>query len=123
MKIFILEDNEDRIDYFRKLFCLHDLAVSKTARSAIIRLGATDFDMIFLDHDLGDEQMVSIADKNTGSEVVRYILSEEIKKQAIFFLHTQNPVAARTMRHSLKDKQYRVFIKPFTLLYTEFPLQ
>jgi len=123
MKIFILEDNEDRIIYFRQLFIDHDLFVATTAREAILALdGTTEFDLIFLDHDLGGEQMVDMKNTNTGSEVVRYLVTIADKVNSIIFLHTQNPVAARAMRCTLKENDFRVFIKPFTSLYTEYPL-
>jgi len=55
-RVFIVEDNQERIDWFQKKLepIVSMLAITKDPDKAIVYLGAyEDFDAVFLDHDLG----------------------------------------------------------------------
>jgi len=54
MKIFVLDDSPLRLAAFRRHFEReHDVQTAQTAKAAIELLSLQDFDLIFLDHDLG----------------------------------------------------------------------
>jgi CheY-like chemotaxis protein len=104
MRIFVLEDNEERIKQFKKAFADHTWTMVQTADAAIRHLTMdSEYDIVFLDHDLGGQQYVSTRDKNTGSEVVRWMLSDEgtIPKDKRIVIHSMNPDAATSMHINL----------------------
>ena len=104
LKIFILEDNEDRIQWFKKTFKKCKLYITKDINKALSMLLSNNFDAIFLDHDL-DEFDVS----KTGRELTRQMKKKKIAPLTPVILHTKNPLGRRKMaRHLLKykPKQY-----------------
>jgi CheY-like chemotaxis protein len=106
MKILILEDDPNRIKTFKaKLGIQHKLTCIDTAEAAIEYLRMEEFDVVFLDHDLGGEQMVDTADENTGSEVVRWLTQTEKGNRHVyvtFVIHSLNTPAAESMENTLK---------------------
>lgn len=115
INILVLEDDEHRITQFReRFFSLFNgkdkdlitgvVEYARTAKEAIEFLKETaHFDVIFLDHDLGDRVFVSSDDENTGSEVVRYLISNSEKyKNTIFIVHSFNQPAAKNMVFNIR---------------------
>lgn len=49
-RVFVLDDTEDRLRWFRER--LPEMKFAKTAQAAIEILAAEKFDLVFLDHDL-----------------------------------------------------------------------
>jgi CheY-like chemotaxis protein len=123
MRIFILEDDHERIKTFRRKLIGHEIVVAETAQEAINALGthkdamtrASRFDLIFLDHDLGGEQMVSTAGRNTGSEVVRWMVTEMGKCPSVI-VHSLNTPAALEMQNKLCEIGVDCHRIPFTKL-------
>ena len=123
MRIFILEDDHERIKTFRRKLIGHEIVVTETAQDAINTLGterdamdrASRFDLIFLDHDLGGEQMVATAGRNTGSEVVRWMVLE-MGKAPLVIVHSLNTPAAMEMQAKLCDAGFDCHRIPFTKL-------
>lgn len=101
MRIFILEDDHERIELFRKFLFDQDLTIAEDAIDAIAILSNNKFDLLMLDHDLGNRQMVSSDDKNTGSEVVRWIVQSGMKCPTTI-IHSYNPDGAESMFNALK---------------------
>lgn len=101
--ILILEDDETRIKYFQQRFLnvssTHQIYYARTAQQAISLLSTIDkFELIFLDHDLGNRVFVSTDDENTGSEVVRFLIKNSHKYiNTYFIIHSFNTVAAKQM--------------------------
>ena len=119
MRIFVLEDNENRIKFFAKFLRNHDAVIADNVEDAKKILGYKYFDMLFLDHDLGGEVLVDSSQENTGYQLVKYIVNKKLQKDSIFVLHSQNPVGAINMLELLKNNKYRVLMKPFTYIYNE----
>lgn len=119
MRIFILEDDHERIKTFRRKLIGHELVVAETAQAAINALGCerdamtreSRFDVIFLDHDLGGEQMVATA----GSEVVRWMVLE-MGNAPLVIVHSLNAPAAMEMQAKLCDSGFDCHRIPFTKL-------
>ena len=53
MRIFVLEDDSYRVNFFLDKFCDCDVIVTENAQVAIDYLKNEVFDYLFLDHDLG----------------------------------------------------------------------
>lgn len=92
----------DRMAVFNDRLRTHDVTHVDTAADAIQQLKKNEFELVFLDHDLGGEMFVSTADTNTGSEVVRWMVSPEYEKHSpVVIVHSHNEPAAVSMEHAL----------------------
>lgn len=114
MKVFVLEDNEERIKWFRSHY--PSAMVYTTAAEAIkwltVSKSSVEWDLIFLDHDLGG---TSYADSNSplhGMEVVRWIEQNHPKAKRII-IHSLNYPAAIEMEKRLHEAGYPVYRMPF----------
>lgn len=98
--IFILEDNEFRIEWFKKtLGNDFNLTFSDKVNETKYLLNHNKYDILFLDHDLDGKQWVEITDENTGSRV-----AEEIKKLNLnvpIVIHSWNSIGVRNMTNIL----------------------
>jgi len=112
MKIFILEDSKERIAIFRSKLIGHELTIAETAADAIRLLDGNAYDIIFLDHDLGGEEMVGVRGKNTGSEVVRW-MKPNLTNYCPVIIHSLNAPAAQYMKQELEDVGVEVHCIPF----------
>jgi hypothetical protein len=70
---------------------------------AINYLNNETWDLLLLDHDLGGEQMVDHSNKNTGSEVARWLNENPAKKPQAIILHSFNPVGRLNMKKLLPE--------------------
>jgi DNA-binding response OmpR family regulator len=92
MRIFILEDDGNRINFFLEKFCNYDVTITENAQSAIEYLEDNIYGCLFLDHDLG---------KNNGSglDVVHYLADnpDNVNNDAIIIIHSWNIPATEKM--------------------------
>jgi len=109
--ILILEDDENRMVEFYDRFKGAESADveflinhAETAEEAINFLKSTTYDLIFLDHDLGGETYVDVNNKNTGSEVARFMNESEIEFNGNIIIHSMNDIAAENMLKLIKPK-------------------
>lgn len=128
LKIFILEDNPERMKWFNahladqirghskpfeeykdsKIEIFH-AASEKNAE--LLWKEHQPFDAYFLDHDLGGEVMVDSSNPNTGYGFSLFLVDNGINglKEQIF-IHSLNPVGAENMQGLfLKAKRVRMF--------------
>lgn len=69
LRILVLEDNGNRFNiFYDALGVENEICWAQTADQAIAFLSDNDFDVLFLDHDLGGMVDVDAADTNTGYE-------------------------------------------------------
>lgn len=123
MRIFILEDSPVRIATFRRKLIGHDLTIAESAQQAIntmraardVETRSSRFDLIFLDHDLGGEEMVGTEGANTGSEVVRW-MALEMGVCPTIVVHSLNAPAATYMIMKLTKAGFDCHYIPFTTL-------
>lgn len=99
-KILILEDDDNRIVYFRRNLYGHDVIVTKFSKEAIGLLKKFKFDVLFLDHDLGGKQMVAPGE-NTGSEVAEWLNAHPDRQPPSINIHSYNPDGAKNMHRLL----------------------
>lgn len=104
MKIFILEDNPNRIEFFEKCLRKEEEALGKRFQihivnnygSAAHQLTTERYDIVYLDHDLGEEK--------TGYDVVREMVKKDAtKRHKVFRIHSANPIGANRMRNLIRD--------------------
>jgi CheY-like chemotaxis protein len=98
LRVFILEDDDNRIIKFRQNFINAKLTFAKKSKDAIkILQKQSPFDYIFLDHDLGGDQIVK-SGENTGYEVAKWLSENKIKKPKYgLFVHSLNKPGADNM--------------------------
>lgn len=106
MRIFILEDNKFRMKKFRQQLIGHTIDHAETVQEGISLVTFNKYDLLFLDHDLGGEQMVDSSDKNTGYQVAEFIASFTMNKKTPCVVHSCNPAGAdniiRVLPHGVR---------------------
>lgn len=107
MNILILEDDENRIRIFKHKFKKHWVITTDIASQAIKYLQTTVFDYIFLDHDLGGQQM-QWDEQNCGMVVVDYMCNNLLsnKNKVICIVHSYNTPRGIVMKQKLQQVGY-----------------
>ena len=94
MRILILEDDGNRVNNFIELLHVHDLDITENAYEAVSLLESKVYDVILLDHDLGEGN-------GTGSIVSCFLR-----------MHTDNPnYYAKILIHSWNAPDYMNMLK------------
>ena len=108
MKILILDDDLIRHGLFRDNFGygLHDLTMVTTVDQAISKLALHVYDAVFLDHDLGGQQMVVSGGKEpTGWDVAKWLKDNPDRCPKVVIIHSFNPDGAQNMKNLLPQAQ------------------
>lgn len=116
MKILIVEDNQERVNFFIKEFGLENVFITSKSKQAIFWLWDEIFDIIFLDHDLGFDCEKRIktnsvflpSGEGTGYEVAENILQSK-SKNAQIIIHSWNPAGAQNMLNILPNAKWYMF--------------
>lgn len=103
MKIFILEDDPNRMVIFKRMFKGHTIVHVETSDEGIEVLNTIKFDIIFLDHDLGGRQFVDSREYDTGYRVAVSI-PQTINKDTDVVIHSYNPAGAKNMENVLDNR-------------------
>lgn len=112
MKALILEDDKTRMIYFRRVFKNYEIYHVEHAQDAINLLKEHQFDVICLDHDLGDQQM-KWDPEDCGMNVAEYLRDNPDKiTKTLVIIHSFNTPRALIMK-SLIPKS--VFMPGFWL--------
>jgi CheY-like chemotaxis protein len=120
MRILILEDNQERIEWFKKVYKNHTLHIFEDIENALNCAKQVEVDIYFLDHDLlPDCNFNAISLGTTGYDFVKKLIENKLSKQAIFYIHSMNPSGANAMLNLLKDNNYEALWIPYHLLKLE----
>lgn len=92
IRALVLEDDTLRIAEFEQRFAERGWTAdfADNAIDAVKFIDENDYDIIFLDHDLGGEIYVDSGNKNTGSEVARHMASKETRFSGTVIVHSLN---------------------------------
>lgn len=97
-RVFVLDDTQDRLDWFRKR--MPQMREAKTAREAMEILAAEKFDMVFLDHDLSFlDAGFPERQFDNGKEVARYLAITKFAGKVV--IHSKNEDGVKAMKKSL----------------------
>lgn len=101
MSVFLLEDSEERIKWFKEKF--PELVHAETVLQAIDILKDKQFDFVFLDHDLGmlDYADYSVGGEGTGRDVARFLSGKNWIGHNVV-IHSWNPTGAAAMKDLLE---------------------
>lgn len=98
--IFIFEDDQNRVEQFRKYLSKDTLTITDNIDTAKKLLKENKYDIALLDHDMDHNIMVESTERNTGYQVAVFICQEQIVFDQII-VHSHNPVGAENMMHVL----------------------
>jgi len=119
MRILVLEDNQDRIEWFKRIYRNHELYITCNLVKARELCWEYEFDVMFLDHDLGENNLAAVEQEETGYGFVKWLTIEGIQKKAIYYIHSMNPTGANAMQNLLQDNGYYSLWLPYHLLILE----
>ena len=112
LNILVVEDDLNRIEIFKKKLRNHKMHFALTAPEAINALTKNEFDLIFLDHDLGGGAYEP-SDENSGYGVAKFMEAEGTAGDVI--IHSLNPAGAANM-HAALPHAHRI---PFMGLFND----
>lgn len=123
LKILVLEDEQYRINWFKRNTIGYNVHYSKTVKEAIDYLKDNEYDIIYLDCDLNEDAYNNykkgvLSDKDNGYEVCLWLKDHpESNKGAKFIVHSLNDLAQPKMTAALADRnaQQIQFYKLVTL--------
>jgi len=123
--IFILEDNYKRIEWFEKNFGeqTDSFYIATTSQNALHILSThhskwdealtqIEWDIVFLDHDLGYDEDRRSFDEGTGMEVAKYFVQTRPGAKKIV-IHSWNPEGSKNMLRGLISCGYDTKWFPF----------
>ena len=105
MKIFCLDDSYSRHVLFRKKFPNDNIIFAISAQEAIGILSEDmSWNLICLDHDLGNEIYVNSDEPNTGYQVAKFLATKNPKCPIV--VHSSNYWGAMKMLSCLPHAEY-----------------
>jgi hypothetical protein len=117
MKILILDDLKIRHDIFAERYQGNELVHCYTYTSLIKELD-NQFDIIHLDHDLGEGVQADTYEGYNGNQIAYngMDVAVEIAKRGFdgqIIIHSLNPEGSRRMRHTIGKAGIKVIWDPF----------
>ena len=115
MKIFILEDNPERMHYFSGIMINESLVITNNVEQGIKILQNEKFNYIFLDHDLGRQVYVASDDKNTGHYLCKH-MHKSLNTDTPIIIHSWNENGVKNMINTLENNghtgkiEYKAFM-------------
>jgi hypothetical protein len=112
VRIFILEDNIERMRKFNRNLIGHIVFHSDNVENAKKVLSQETIDIIFLDHDLDNKTYVNSNEPNTGYQLAKWIVSNNIKYSKII-VHSMNTVGQQNIRSIIPNAECIPFYQLF----------
>ena len=119
LRIFLLEDDSRRCDWFAKRFKGDLLDISYEIEEAKEFLQTRTYDSIFLDHDLQPEHYGSDVpdDERTGYAIASFLAAHpELQRAATIMVHSFNADGAMRMVEELRNAGRQADYVPFHFL-------
>jgi len=111
-KVLIVEDFQERIDTIISFLIQHEITVAKNMSDGLELLKTKEFDIVFLDHDIGGSLM-------TGSDLAKIWYKEWASfkcQKPLIIIHSMNIEKATVMESFLKPVALKVEKIPFKFL-------
>jgi len=110
LNILVLEDELIRREWFNKIFFTDNITFTCSVNKTIQCLKNNEYDLVFLDRDLGDTDP-----KENGEKVALEIMKQKLNLNATIVIHTMNDYGQKTMRSYL-EKTHNVENIPYIQL-------
>jgi len=101
--LLILEDDNDRVNEFRRVFKNKHLCIAFNVDNALILASKYPFDIIFIDHDLNGAAFTK-SDDNSGAHLARN-LKDTINSDTFCIIHSMNPFGSHRILDILSDER------------------
>lgn len=119
MRILILEDSPERIEFFKRIYKNHTLFITADIDMAYHYTEIEELNILFLDHDLEPDNFKSLKEGRTGYDFCKSLVEGKLQRHALIYVHSCNPVGGQVMVNLLKDNGYEAIWTPFLLLKAE----
>lgn len=119
IRVFLLDDDVRRHRWFTERFKGDRLDIAETAAAAVEILQKSNYDAIFLDHDLHPEHYNSNStdDERTGFAVALWLSKNpELQRASTIMVHTRNADGAMRMVEELRRSGRAADYVPFPML-------
>lgn len=123
MRILVVDDDQERHDFFRRMYRgMDDIIVQAyDYDNALLEISSTpyDFDLMFLDHDLTGPATMMHPDETfekTGSDIAEYIAREIDAIDCVdmtIYCHSMNPMGRANMVKILSKAGFNVIDEEF----------
>jgi len=98
VKILILEDDQNRVHQFSRNFVNAEITFVSTVTDCKNKLIDETWDLLFLDHDLGGNQMVESGGKEeTGYDVAQFLSINTELQPVQIYTHSLNPAGRKNI--------------------------
>ena len=104
-KVFVLDDSDERLAWFEEKMKDYNLTTCSSVPEAKAKWGTGDFDVLFLDHDLGNEE--------TGVDFCEFVAESTSREKYRVVVHSHNPGGAENMTAALPQDRFVVPAYPF----------
>jgi len=109
MRIYIVEDAPERMEWFRKTFNDCEIYHTFNVQQACKDIEENEYDIIFLDRDLSHP-------KYNGEDIAWHMMENKLAEKAAVVIHSVNPRGQRSMKKYLDRYHSQVYQIPFTEL-------
>lgn len=118
MNIFVLEDNPNRVDWFRRRFISPDtITFASTYDEAIAHYGLSPYNLIMVDHDLlGWRENKRNPLPHDGYSFCKWLIGTKDLSATKIIIHSENKVWAPKIYGLLLKNRVSVMAIPFSLL-------
>lgn len=116
MRIFILEDNKERLVAFKELYKTLSVTFCDNVKDAMRICMSEEFEILLLGHDLDDRVYVDSNEENTGYQFVKKLVESGKQKEALIYVHSLNPIGANKMVNLLHNYGYDGIWSPYNLM-------
>ena len=114
MKVFIFEDDSERIDVFANHFGKGNIVVTKDIPEALNILKSSSFDLIFLDRDIGHPKI-------NGEDLAWDMCQQKVATATPVIIHSENARGQRVIKKYLDRSHKSVEVIPFRKLRYRLP--
>jgi len=109
MRVLILEDDHERHEIFREKLIGTVCVIVETVEQAIQKLQEEQWDLLFLDHDLGGKVYVDSSEPDTGYQVAKWLEANPSCQPGRIILHTLNGPGAKNILQCLPHAEHLPF--------------
>lgn len=116
--IFLLEDDMNRVAFFKKKFDgkYNLIHADNVELAKLLFASASEYEIIFLDHDLGGMTFVDSKEEDTGYKFALFMKNRRNTfKYEKIVIHSMNPTGAYNIERVF-DGWDRIYTVPFTTL-------
>jgi DNA-binding LytR/AlgR family response regulator len=101
LNVFILDDDPNRVSWFRRALIGYHIDFAANVADSLLMLRNCEYDIIFLDHDLGGP--FTPGDDGDGIDVAKVMVAEMLQRNAVIFVHSCNPIGTNDIVSTLKE--------------------